>query len=517
MLLQIRLKTIFQGFLPAVAVMAYCLYILAPSVAQAQQETETMTLDQIEAAYLSDDKETARKGLMQLAPKGDAAVNYRLGYMMVEGIGGPVDLNGAKPYLEVASAGGYVPAYAVLARTYLSTNPEVPDYQRAAELLELAVAENETEAYFYLAQMLRVGRGITADKPRAVQLLEQVARAGHADAQFALSQMYARGEGTPKDKAQAVRWLLESAENGSAQAQLSLSFNYQRGTGFPQDDSKAFQWLTVAAKGGSPLAQRMLGAAYLTGDGVEADHAQAIIWLTRAAEAGEAGAQSNLAYAYATGTGVAQDDAEAFRWYTAAADQGLLRAIAAQAQFYETGRGAPKDFERAVGLYLKAARFGHEPSARRLGALMSDGQVDLAIDPERGPDWVAAAARSGYDPALAWLEVHAADSDGLAAAHLAQIYLDGQAGVEADVTRAAELFQDAAERGHFMAQYQLSLLYARGDGVEQDYIAAHKWANLAATAGIEDALKARDTVANLMTPEQIAEAQKQAQAFLEGN
>ena len=253
-----------------------CCIPYMPLVAQAGEPTDTPTLEDVEAAYQSGDKEAARKGLAQLAPAGNAAINYRLGYMMAEGIGGPVNLNGAKPFLEVASAQGYLPAHTLLARIYLSTNPEITNYQRAAELLGQAVAQDVPEAGFYLAQMLRLGRGIKADPPRALHLLEKAARAGNAEAQFALSQMYSRGEGTTPDKAQAARWLLQAAETGSTNAQLSLSLNYQRGSGFPQDDAKALQWLKAAAEGGFPLAQRMLGSAYLTGEGVEADPGKAI-------------------------------------------------------------------------------------------------------------------------------------------------------------------------------------------------------------------------------------------------
>ena len=53
-------------------------------------------------------------------------------------------------------------------------------------------------------------------------------------------------------------------------------------------------------------------------------------------------------------------------------------------------------------------------------------------------------------------------------------------------------------------------MYGKGLGVPQDYVRAHMWINLSASAGDEDAIKNRDTVAKQMTPAQIAEAQKLA-------
>jgi hypothetical protein len=59
-------------------------------------------------------------------------------------------------------------------------------------------------------------------------------------------------------------------------------------------------------------------------------------------------------------------------------------------------------------------------------------------------------------------------------------------------------------------------MYYKGDGVPQYYIRAHMWVNLAAASRTTDpaargqAAKARDEVAAMMTPDQIAEAQRLA-------
>ncbi len=50
-------------------------------------------------------------------------------------------------------------------------------------------------------------------------------------------------------------------------------------------------------------------------------------------------------------------------------------------------------------------------------------------------------------------------------------------------------------------------MYALGQGVPQDFVYAHMWLNIAASNGHENAGKARDEVAKLMTPAQIEKAQ----------
>ncbi|WP_343528703.1 hypothetical protein [Sphingomonas sp.] len=65
--------------------------------------------------------------------------------------------------------------------------------------------------------------------------------------------------------------------------------------------------------------------------------------------------------------------------------------------------------------------------------------------------------------------------------------------------------------------YDLGVAYSTGSGgMRFDLIEAHKWFNLAAVAGFLPAQIARAEVATDMTAREIAEAQRQARAFLYG-
>ena len=73
----------------------------------------------------------------------------------------------------------------------------------------------------------------------------------------------------------------------------------------------------------------------------------------------------------------------------------------------------------------------------------------------------------------------------------------------------------AAEQGNANAQLLLGTKYGQGQGVTQDYILAHMWTNLAAARkppGKKRDLttEARDIFEKLMTPAQVAEAQRLA-------
>ena len=75
-------------------------------------------------------------------------------------------------------------------------------------------------------------------------------------------------------------------------------------------------------------------------------------------------------------------------------------------------------------------------------------------------------------------------------------------------------FETEAKNGRPDALYNLGLAYSTGQGVGVDFIAAHKWFNLAALRGIDEAKSWRNQIAGEMNQSQIAEAQRQAREWL---
>jgi TPR repeat protein len=72
-----------------------------------------------------------------------------------------------------------------------------------------------------------------------------------------------------------------------------------------------------------------------------------------------------------------------------------------------------------------------------------------------------------------------------------------------------------AANGDISAYFDLGVAYSTGtDGLDMDMIEAHKWFNLAAVNGHEEAQNCRAEIADEMTAREIAEAQRQARAWL---
>ena len=77
-----------------------------------------------------------------------------------------------------------------------------------------------------------------------------------------------------------------------------------------------------------------------------------------------------------------------------------------------------------------------------------------------------------------------------------------------------DMVEHAAMGGQTDALYELGLMYCTGRDVELDMIEAHKWFNLAAMRGNEDAKRYRFEISREMTKTDVARAQKLAREWV---
>ena len=157
--------------------------------------------------------------------------------------------------------------------------------------------------------------------------------------------------------------------------------------------------------------------------------------------------------------------------------------------------------------------------------LLGSSGVCWSADLQKGLD---AYKRGDYAIALKELMPLAEQGDAYAQFTLGYMYAEGQ-GVPQDDQTALKWYTLAAEQGYAPAQFNLGVMYYNGQGVPQDYVRAHMWFNLSvslrahmwwnlsASTGDESAIKNRDIVAKIMTPAQIAEAQKLARECVNWN
>ena len=159
-------------------------------------------------------------------------------------------------------------------------------------------------------------------------------------------------------------------------------------------------------------------------------------------------------------------------------------------------------------LALKAAIFGVVLAVALVFVMSVSGPYEDGLDAYHSGDYATALrlwrplAEQGYAPAQN---------------KLGFMHNKGR-GVPQDFATAVKWLRLAAEQGHARAQYNLGFSYENGGGVPQDYVQALMWFSLAASRfppGKDHGrvVQDRDAVAVLMTPAQVAEAQRLAREW----
>jgi TPR repeat protein len=179
-----------------------------------------------------------------------------------------------------------------------------------------------------------------------------------------------------------------------------------------------------------------------------------------------------------------------------------LPASASAAPF-EDGLSAFERGDYATALRIWRPLAERDPrAATNLGAMYAAG-LGVQKDAVEALRWIGPAAIVGYPNAQM---------------HLGVMFAEGIGGRPPNYEAAAAWYQAAAEQGDPDAQVLLAFAYSIGEGVPEDYVAAHMWVNLAADKlppgkARDAALQLRDQLAVKMTAAQITDAQKLAREW----
>ena len=144
--------------------------------------------------------------------------------------------------------------------------------------------------------------------------------------------------------------------------------------------------------------------------------------------------------------------------------------------------------------------------------LLSNG-VAIAADFNKG---IQAAKAYDFETALAEWTPLAEQGNSDAQFNVGIMYRKGQGVPENDKT-AIKWFTKAAKQGNAIAQSYLGFMYEIGEGVLTDYRRAYMWNNLASYNGYENGGKDKDNIAKQMTPADISIAQDMSSTCLESN
>jgi TPR repeat protein len=207
----------------------------------------------------------------------------------------------------------------------------------------------------------------------------------------------------------------------------------------------------------------------------------------RAAEGGDVEQQVKLAQLYEEWGG--KDMATAMIWYRKAAEQGHGFAQFRMGELAEGDGSQDADCKAAMGWYEKAGSESitgtpyatHVTKARAKLADMYRRGACVAADKERALRWQA-LAEDAADPFETAVPQTLNAPDTFNALALADLYMKGGKSVAKNPQEAIRWYRKAAQLqkpDDARAEYELAMIYAKGDVTEQDFVKACHWYALA--------------------------------------
>lgn len=336
----------------------------------------------------------------------------------------------------------------------------------------------------------------------AIEHFTQAVAFGHADAHYFLGRFYGLGDGISIDFNQAMDHYHKGLALGSAKCGYALGLMYHSGMGVDKDDDIAndyfqthYQMLLAEAEKQDIVSMHILGTYYYYGFHVQRYIFQAMSWFIQAADRGYSDSQYMLGMIYETIGHEENEKEKSDHYYKLAADQDHPYAL------YALGINALEEerYHDAVFYLERAANQQYGLAAFTLAMYYHEKESKY---PTKAFEWFMVAAKQQHteaeyyvglyyqngkgipqnlDQAVYWYEKAAIKNNKNALYHLAMILIKQE---QKDYVMIAKLLERAAKLDHPNAQYNLAVMYQKGDGVEKDMQKALFWYEKAAEANL---------------------------------
>jgi uncharacterized protein len=282
-------------------------------------------------ALTEKDYNTAWRGLMAEAQKGDANAEAGLGMMLFNHLNPP--------------GTGY--------------------YAQAEKWLAASANQGNVHGMFFLAMYYNeVGKNLSGGINPGANNSVSPGERGQAEQKFALSR----------------QWFQRAADKGDPQAMANLAIMVDAGIGGPRDPAYAAQLRAQAAKGVDPAYKKRAidnhTSQAMTMAWQAGHYADALKTANEEATKGDAAAQALLGKAYYEGVGVARNYSTALYWTNLAVAQKNPDGMFILGLMYEFGLGVKSDMDKAVGLFDEAAALGNRNAQMEAKGMRMQGEAD---------------------------------------------------------------------------------------------------------------------------------------------
>lgn len=191
--------------------------------------------------------------------KGFAIGTYNYARCLIEGIGGPTNIQLGQQLMLEATYKEYGKAMGYIAKSYIKgINGYPQDYAMAFKWYSKAASDLDTNHTYNLAYLYFKGLGCQKDMKKAALWFSMAARYDDIDAKIQYGKMCHHGDGVPVNYNESFKNFLEAANAGNAYAMHLLAFNYRFGLGCEKSTQQAIYWLNKAIQNGEEEARKTL-------------------------------------------------------------------------------------------------------------------------------------------------------------------------------------------------------------------------------------------------------------------
>lgn len=377
----------------------------------------------------------------------------------------------AMQHFEDAAIRGYPDAYYFLGRFYAIGDGVSIDLEKAFSLYHEGYKQKSSKCTYAIGLAHYTGAGVLKDEQvanvyfeEAFSTLQEEAKDEDAVSIYLIGTYYYYGFFIKRFLLKAIEYFTRSADLHYADAQYMMGMIYE--TIYKNEDEKDNQkkaeaYYLKAAKQDHPFAQYALGINAIETGNIK----KAKTYLLAAAN-------QNYALAQFTLGKIAQSEKRleaAFDWFLKAAHQENAKAEYHVGLCYHFGLGVKKQIEEAVRWYFAATKQMEVEAFYQLGSIYIQHYKD-------------------FQTAFNYLDKAAALNHPEAQYNLAVMYQKGD-GVQQNMDLAFKWFKEGAERGSARAQYNLGMMYYEGIVIEKDEQKAKSWWEKAAAQNLEVAVK----------------------------
>lgn len=365
------------------------------------------------------------------------------------------------------------------------------DVAEGLRLLELAAQKENAQAQFMLGLLCFNGWKVSEDPEKAIYWFKKAQSNGDKKSLYYLGHLYSELDDTPDNQKEALHWFqLSAKEAGDSQSQLRMAQIYSKGIGVKSDPKVSIKWLKLAAQQGVIDAQYNLALSYEEVGGVPKDIVQARRWYRHAANQGMSLAINRLA-----------ELNDKYPEHIKIKQENFYREFYRGVSAFEQGK-----LYDAQDIWLNLAKSGHARSQYRLGITY----LPILKRDEDGGAWVKRAAEQGYalaqyklgnfygdgyhgfpldiSKSLEWYRKSADQGHGPSAIFYAEHYLEGR-GVPKDEKKYIDVLEHYVTQEVLLAHLVLGNHYEHGYVTSKDLSRAADLYQRAADLGSESAVK----------------------------